>query len=94
METARKSYSLFLSKLQEPGMQVAISAAMGISESTVSRIKTEQAEQFFKLLAHLGLKIVESDWVCVNEITHNAMAHIVSRAMSDPDMAKKILRQE
>ncbi|KWT72252.1 hypothetical protein APY03_6277 [Variovorax sp. WDL1] len=37
---------------------------MGISESTVSRLKNDQLEQFSELLAHLGLKVVNQEMQC------------------------------
>ena len=57
-ERARKSQSVILRAMQEPGRQTAAATCMGVSESTVSRMKSEQLEQFCLLLAHLGLKVV------------------------------------
>lgn len=64
-ERARKSYSTVLRALQEPGRQVAAATAMGVSESTVSRIKTDQIEQVCLLLACVGLKVIPTSMECV-----------------------------
>jgi hypothetical protein len=37
---------------------------MGVSESTVSRMKNDQLEQFCLLLAHAGLKVVPIEMQC------------------------------
>lgn len=65
-ERARKAMHLVLQRLQEPGTALAAAVAMGTSESTVSRIKTERLEECLRLMAHLGLKVVPADFVCVN----------------------------
>ncbi|WP_269473991.1 CII family transcriptional regulator [Variovorax sp. RA8] len=63
-ERARKTQVTILRALQEPGRQVALATSMGISESTVSRMKNDQLEQFSELLAHLGLKVVNQEMQC------------------------------
>lgn len=63
-ERARKSFTAVLRAMQEPGRQVAVATSMGVSESTISRMKSEQLEQFCQLLAHLGLKVVPTEMQC------------------------------
>lgn len=63
-ERARKAHVTVLKAMQEPGRQVAAATAMGVSESTVSRMKTEHLESFCSLLAHLGLKVVPVEMQC------------------------------
>jgi len=63
-ERARKAHVTVLKAMQEPGRQVAAATAMGVSESTVSRMKTEHLESFCALLAHLGLKVVPVEMQC------------------------------
>lgn len=65
-ETTRKGVQLALQALQEPAKAVSVAAAMGVSESTVSRIKTERLEEVVTFLAHLGLKVVPTEFKCVN----------------------------
>lgn len=56
-DVARKSQSTILQRLASVG-QNEIAKALGVSEATVSRMKSEQAESFAVLLAVLGLKVV------------------------------------
>jgi hypothetical protein len=63
-ERARKSAVTILRALQEPGRQVAIATAAGVSESTISRFKSEQIDQFSLFLAHAGLKVVPTEMQC------------------------------
>lgn len=65
-ETARKGVQLALQALQESGKAGAVAAAMGVSDSTISRIKTERLEEVALMLAHLGLKVVPANFKCVN----------------------------
>ena len=65
-ERARKTVQLVLQRLQEPGTGVAVAAAMGVSESTVSRLKTTHLEEMELMLATLGLKVVPAEFRCVN----------------------------
>lgn len=53
-----------LKRLQEPGRQLAIASAMGVSESTVSRLKNDHLEGLCEMLAHAGLKIVPVEVQC------------------------------
>lgn len=65
-ERACKAQQLVLQRLQEPGTAHQVAQAMGASEATVSRIKNERLEDCLRLVAHLGLKVVPADYVCVN----------------------------
>ena len=89
-ERARKAHVTILRALQEPGRQVALATAMGISESTVSRFKTDQLEQLCTLLSHLGLKVVPSEYQCVDQKTFAAFQILWERAMSQTSAAKLI----
>mgnify|MGYP001577825827 CR=1 FL=1 len=93
-ERSRKMVSVVLQALQEPGRQVAAAAAMGASESTVSRLKNEHLENLTLLLAHIGLKIVPIDYVCVDKQTYESVAHLATRAMSRPEIAKQLIWDE
>lgn len=61
--TARKSQTSILQRLSSVG-QNEVAKALGVSEATVSRMKSEQAESFSVLLAVLGLKVVPSQNKC------------------------------
>lgn len=52
--------------------QVAIAAAMGVSESTVSRLKNEELEECIQFLYHAGWKVVPQDHRCIPEVQARA----------------------
>jgi len=93
-DRSRKYVSLVLQAMQEPGRQVAAATVMGMSESTVSRLKNEHLQHFALLLAHVGLKIVPADRVCVSRETYEAMTHIATRAMSNADVARQLVWED
>jgi hypothetical protein len=62
-ERARKIESLILSRLIELG-QVNVARESGLHESKVSKMKGEVIEEFSRLLAALGLRIVRHDRKC------------------------------
>lgn len=66
-ERARKAHSRVLQAMQEPGTARHLAQVLGVSEATVSRIKTEQLENALTLVAHLGFKVVPADMRCYPE---------------------------
>ncbi len=74
---------LALQRLQEPGKAGAVAVAMGVSDSTVSRIKTERMEEVLTLLAHLGLKVVPADYKCVNPDAYAFLTRPHERVMRE-----------
>lgn len=73
---------LALQRLQEPGKAGAVAAAMGISDSTVSRLKTERMEEVISFLAHLGLKVVPAEFKCVDAAAYDFLTTTHQRVMS------------
>lgn len=63
-ERSRKAYSNVLQAMQDPGTQRNVAQVLGVSESTVSRTKTEKLEDAITLLYHLGFKVVPQDMRC------------------------------
>lgn len=55
---------------------------MGVSDATVSRIKNERLEEAVHFLSHLGLKVVPSDYQCVDSKTFAAFEVLWHKAMS------------
>lgn len=53
--------SIVLRALAQPGSQADIAQQLGLSESTVSRLKNEHLEPLCGMLALAGLKIVPAD---------------------------------
>lgn len=82
-ETARKGLTLALHRLQEPGKAGAVAAAMGVSDSTISRIKTERLEECMQFLAHLGIKCVPADYRCVNPEAYAFLTKTHERVMRE-----------
>ncbi len=65
VERSRKAYSRVLQALQEPGTARNLAQVMGVSEATISRVKTEKLEDALALVYQLGFKVVEQDRNCV-----------------------------
>lgn len=63
-EKARKAHAKVLQAMQSPGKGGAVAAVLGVSDSTVSRIKTEHMEGVLSLLYALGFKVVPEEVVC------------------------------
>lgn len=61
LEKAREYQSLILQRFAVIG-QRSVANALDVSDSTVSRIKTEQVESISLLLAALELKVVPEEW--------------------------------
>lgn len=83
-ETARKGVQLAFQRLQEPGKAGAVAAAMGLSDSTVSRIKTERMEEVIGFLAHLGLKVVPAEFKCVDAIAEKPVTTGFAQVINGP----------
>lgn len=66
-EKARKAFASVLQSMQEVGTQRNVAQVLGVSEATVSRIKTEKLEDAITLLYHLGFKVVGGEMKCYPE---------------------------
>lgn len=80
-ERARKTVQMFLQRMQEPGTGVAVAATMGVSEATVSRIKSERLEEVATLLACLGLKVVPTEYKCVDPAAYAFLTRTHEKVM-------------
>lgn len=90
-ERARKIASLILCRAQRDATQVALAAAMGVSESTVSRmLAPDHLDKMALMLAHAGLKVVPIERICVDRQMFDAMSCIASRAMADEAVAQRL----
>jgi hypothetical protein len=63
-ERARKAHSAVLQAMQDPGTARNVAQVLGVSESTVSRTKTEKLEDALVLLYQLGFKVVPQEMKC------------------------------
>jgi len=62
---ARRIESLVVQATQG-GKQTAIAAALGVHESTVSRLLSEHLPKLAAILAHGGMKVVPEHYRCVD----------------------------
>lgn len=90
-ERSRKAHSAVLQAMQDAGTARNVAVALGVSESTVSRIKTEKLEDAIALLYQLGFKVVDASRVCVARDRYEAMVTIAGAAMSCPETARKLI---
>lgn len=81
VERARKGVQLALQRMQDAGTASQVAVSMGVSESTISRIKNERLEETLLLLAHLGIKCVPSDFKCVDRATYDFLTTTHQRVM-------------
>lgn len=72
---------MVLHQMQEPGTAKAVAVALGMAESTVSRLKNDHLEQVLLLLAHLGLKVVPADHTCVSKETYEFLTRTHARVL-------------
>jgi hypothetical protein len=71
-EASRKVTSIVLQGLARHG-QVHVAQALGVSESTVSRMKTEDIPRMAGLLVACGLKVVPAEFRCYRPDTIDAL---------------------
>lgn len=81
-ERARKIASLILRRLNEGETQAAVAVAIGVSPATVNRLATDHIANFSAMLAHLGLKVVDSGSVCVDAATYAFLTQAHQRVMN------------
>lgn len=93
-ERSRKALAAVLQALQEPGTQKALAVALGTSESTLSRIKTEKLEDALTLVYQLGFKLVPSDRACVRRDAVEFLRQIAANVLSNEDSAWQALGDE
>jgi hypothetical protein len=89
-ETARNSHSIVLQRIREPGRQLAVATAMGLSESTISRLKNEHLQPLCTLLAHCGLKIVPTENTCIAPDKINALLTLAKAHLDQIDSANQL----
>lgn len=81
-ERARKSMQVVLQRLQGAETAASLAVAMGVSEATISRIKNDRMEECLTLLAHLGLKVVPTDFKCVDRSAYEFLTRTHERIMA------------
>ena len=96
-DPARKSLQLIVRRLAR--MSVAeIGAAIEKDESTASRLRSGEAklnlEEFAKLLAAIGCKVVDESKCCVDREIYEALVHINMRAMRNEHTLRTLLTDD
>ena len=89
-ERARNAYARVLQAMQRPGTAAALAATMGLSEATISRLKTGHIEESLKLITHLGFKIVSTDKTCVDRDLLEFMRKTTASVLADQERSKKL----
>lgn len=72
--TSRKNSAAILRRLASVG-QVEVAKALGVDESTVSRMKERDIDRFATMLTKLGLKVVNTEYRCVDPKTLETLLH-------------------
>lgn len=78
-ERSRKNLTVILKALSVKGQAVAADC-MGVSESTVSRMKDGELEKLSGLLAAIGLKVVPTNMHCYPEAEIEALRILARRS--------------
>jgi hypothetical protein len=92
-ERARKFASIALQRISAVG-QNTIAAEIGVSPPTISRFVSDDLERACQVLAAAGLKVVANDRVCVDPHMYEAMHRIATKAMSDAEIAQKLVWED
>jgi hypothetical protein len=80
-ERARKIASSVLQRLNGDETQASLAVALGVSAPTVNRMVNEHLDKFAGILAHLGLKVVPSEFRCVSGDTYEFLTRTHARVM-------------
>lgn len=90
---ARKYLSLVLQQLSSVGGRTA-AAAIGVDESTVSRMKEGQLERYCKLMAALGIKLVPAEMKCFRPEDIDPYIQLAKRHMEQVNSAEQLVWDE
>lgn len=90
-ERARKIHSTILQAVQRDATQVAVAAAMGSSESTVSRLLSDHLEKLCLVLAHAGLKVVPAEMQCFPPDMVNALLTLAKDRLASVEHPNELI---
>lgn len=82
-ERSRKNVQVVLQALAVTG-QAEVARHMGVSESTVSRMKDGTIDQLGALMAHLGLKVVPAGMLCFDPAYVDALKTLAEVGIRQP----------
>lgn len=92
-ETARKGYAFVLQRLASVG-QTSIAEQLGVSESTLSRIKNDDLERIVLLLALLGAKVVPTTARCYAPDTIEPLLILAKQRMAQLETVEQLAWDE
>ena len=72
LEKARKAVGAVFQVLGSNGKQGQLATVLGMSDTSMSRLKNEQLESVVKVLYHAGFKVVPQDFKCIPEVQARA----------------------
>lgn len=89
-ESARKSLQIILQALAGTTLG-PVADAIGVDESTISRMRSERFPQFVEVLTVIGLKLVPADAKLYDEEDIRALLHLSRRSLESvtPDTLAK-----
>ena len=88
---ARKGHTLVLQKLQEH-VQGDVADALGLTDCSLSRLKTAHLEEVIKLLALLGIKLVPAELKCYRPDLIEVIFQEYRQRMVEAKCADDVLR--
>lgn len=74
--------------------QNRVADEIGVSAPTVSRWASEDLDRACQIMATLGLKVVQSDRVCVDKKMYEALVMIAGKAMSHSETAQRLVWED
>lgn len=89
VETSRKTVQAVLQRLAEASA-VSVAEAVGVSESTISRFKSEHLEQVAAILAEVGLKVVPVEYQCFEPSYIRALQRLAAEELGAHKSAPKL----
>lgn len=85
--------SIIFQRLASVG-QVAVAAALSVSEATISRMKGEGVESFTAFLACLGLKVVPAEHQCYEPAYIEHLSYFAKLGMAQAQPPKPLEFEE
>ncbi|MDD1981128.1 MULTISPECIES: CII family transcriptional regulator [Pseudomonas] len=86
---ARKNYGQLMQKLASVG-NLAVAEAIGVDESTISRMKPEKFQEFAKILAVLDLKIIPNEMKSFDEKEIAALLQLARSRMAEIESIEQL----
>lgn len=90
IEKARKALSSVLQVLKSNGKQGAVATALGVSDSTMSRLVNDHMEQVITALYNAGFKVVSQEMRCYPSADVEAWYSAYKQQISRADTAAQL----